>query len=180
MPVQLAAAIEAVLWTTETRESYGRATRRIVFALRRNDQLRRRVLDGSLTPAALAALDEEALAPPAVAQRRADDGHGLPSASARDHQRCPKSTQGSGVLDAARVRGTWPTRRTRGSVDRARLSLRAMFGVRAGAQGAPMWGHLAHGGSTFAVRPDAKAADRRAGAAGRRNFKPQVNVSFAR
>ena len=73
VPVQLAAAIEAVLWTTETRESYGRATRRIVFALRRNDQLRRRVLDGSLTPAALAALDEEALAPPAVAQRRADD-----------------------------------------------------------------------------------------------------------
>ena len=73
VPVQLAAAIEAVLWTTETRESYGRATRRIVFALRRNDQLRRRVLDGSLTPRALAALDEEALAPPAVAQRRADD-----------------------------------------------------------------------------------------------------------
>jgi DNA-directed RNA polymerase subunit M/transcription elongation factor TFIIS len=73
VPVQLAAAIEAVLWTTETRESYGRATRRIVFALRRNDQLRRRVLDGSLTPTALAALDEEALAPPAVAQRRADD-----------------------------------------------------------------------------------------------------------
>ena len=73
VPVQLAAAIEAVLWTTETRESYGRAVRRIVFALRRNDQLRRRVLDGSLTPTALAALDEEALAPPAVAQRRADD-----------------------------------------------------------------------------------------------------------
>ena len=73
VPVQLAAAIEAVLWTTETRESYGRATRRIVFALRRNDQLRQRVLDGSLTPSALAALDEEALAPPAVAQRRADD-----------------------------------------------------------------------------------------------------------
>ena len=73
VPVQLAAAIEGVLWTTETRESYGRATRRIVFALRRNDQLRRRVLDGSLTPTALAALDEEALAPPAVAQRRADD-----------------------------------------------------------------------------------------------------------
>ena len=73
VPVQLAAAIEAVLWTTETRESYGRATRRIVFALRRNDQLRQRVLDGSLTPRALAALDEEALAPPAVAQRRADD-----------------------------------------------------------------------------------------------------------
>ena len=73
VPVQLAAAIEAVLWTTETRESYGRATRRIVFALRRNDQLRRRVLDGSLTPTALAALGEEALAPPAVAQWRADD-----------------------------------------------------------------------------------------------------------
>ena len=39
----------------------------------RLDQLRQRVLDGSLTPTALAALDEEALAPPAVAQRRADD-----------------------------------------------------------------------------------------------------------
>ena len=51
VPVQLAAAIEAVLWTTETRESYGRATRRIVFALRRNDQLRRRVLESAMLEA---------------------------------------------------------------------------------------------------------------------------------
>lgn len=73
VPVQLAAAIEAVLWNAESRDGYARATRRIVFAMRRNDQLRRSVLDGSLMPATLATLDEEALAPPAVAQRRADD-----------------------------------------------------------------------------------------------------------
>ena len=73
VPLPVAAAIEAVLWSTESRDGYARSTRRIVFALRRNDQLRRRVLDGSLTPTALATLDEEALAPPAVAQRRADD-----------------------------------------------------------------------------------------------------------
>jgi transcription elongation factor S-II len=73
VPLPVAAAIEAVLWQTESRDGYARSTRRIVFALRRNDQLRRRVLDGSLTPTALATLDGEALAPPAVAQRRADD-----------------------------------------------------------------------------------------------------------
>ena len=59
MPALSAAAIEAVLWTTETRESYGRATRRIVrtggATTSWGAQLR---LDGSLTLSPLAALDE--------------------------------------------------------------------------------------------------------------------------
>ena len=130
VPVQLAAAIEAVLWTTETRESYGRATRRIVFALRRNDQLRRRVLDGSLTPTALAALDEEALAPPAVAQRRADDRSRLakrvgarPSTLPEvDAFECPRCARGV---------PTWPTRRT-GARWIARTSLRGVWSAGGG------------------------------------------------
>ena len=109
VPLPVAAAIEAVLWSTESRDGYARSTRRIVFALRRNDQLRRRVLDGSLTPTALATLDEEALAPQAVAQRRADDRSRL----AKRVGARPSTTPGSRRVRVSSMWGAPSVRRQR-------------------------------------------------------------------
>ena len=72
LPADLARRVEEALWRGD-RRTYEARTRAVVFALRKNDELRGAVLDGSSTPDALAALDEEGLAPRAVNARRDDE-----------------------------------------------------------------------------------------------------------
>ena len=72
LPADLARRVEDALWRGD-RRTYEARTRAVVFALRKNDELRGAVLDGSSTPDALAALDEEGLAPRAVNARRDDE-----------------------------------------------------------------------------------------------------------
>ena len=72
LPADLARRVEDALWRGD-RRTYEARTRAVVFALRKNDELRGAVLEGSTTPGALAALDEEGLAPRAVNARRDDE-----------------------------------------------------------------------------------------------------------
>lgn len=75
LPADLARRVEDALWRGD-RRTYEARTRAVVFALRKNDELRGAVLTGSTTPDALAALDEEGLAPRAVNARRDDERRG--------------------------------------------------------------------------------------------------------
>ena len=70
LPEALAARVEDALWRDERRGRYEARARTLVFALRKNDALREGLVFGATAPETLAALDEEALATPAVARRR--------------------------------------------------------------------------------------------------------------